>query len=495
MGAPRLEEVFKVSGIPSYTFVKPDEYTRLMVALRTPGKGLVVEGPSGVGKTTGVVKVLEELGLSGKVLILTARKNEHRDIIKALPDMNNLGIVIIDDFHRLDDSTKQIIADYLKTLADEENPSSKLVIVGINKVGDSLVKLAADLNNRIDTIKFERNADEKVAELFEKGSEALNVKMDIGEEIIKNSYGSFHIAQLLSFNACLYAKITERQEKNSELKISFEIVREKVLEELYRVFFEVAREFATGPRLRREGRAPYLHILHWLSDSDDWAINLGQAITQHPEQRGSVGVILDKGYLRSFMDGNVRFSEVLHFDASTLIISAEDPKFVYFLRNLSWGKFAKDVGFLAMEFRSKYDFALSFAAPERGLAEKVFKKLEEREISVFYDKNEEHRILASNIEEYLGPIYRSEASFVIVFLGPEYPKRIWTKFESDQFKHRFGEKRVIPIWFSDAPPGIFDETSRVGGFNFDRAKNEDQQIEYIVELLCKKLEEERPRPE
>jgi hypothetical protein len=33
----RLEEVFKISGIPTYTFVRPLEYSALAVALRTHG--------------------------------------------------------------------------------------------------------------------------------------------------------------------------------------------------------------------------------------------------------------------------------------------------------------------------------------------------------------------------------------------------------------------------------------------------------------------------
>jgi hypothetical protein len=47
----RLEDVYKLSGIPTHTFVKPVEYSKLLVSLRTPGRGLVVEGPSGIGKT------------------------------------------------------------------------------------------------------------------------------------------------------------------------------------------------------------------------------------------------------------------------------------------------------------------------------------------------------------------------------------------------------------------------------------------------------------
>jgi hypothetical protein len=58
-----LHEVFTVSGIPRHTFVPPNEYTRLLVALKTPGRGIVVEGPSGIGKTTAVVKAIEEAGI------------------------------------------------------------------------------------------------------------------------------------------------------------------------------------------------------------------------------------------------------------------------------------------------------------------------------------------------------------------------------------------------------------------------------------------------
>ncbi len=115
------------------------------------------------------------------------------------------------------------------------------------------------------------------------------------------------------------------------------------------------------------------------------------------------------------------------------------------------------------------------------------------EAAVFYDRNEQFRILANNVEDYLAPIYRSEAEFVVALLGPDYPKRIWTKFESDNFKKRFGENSVIPIWFSDAEPGIFDETTRVGGMKLDRDGDIAAQINEFSDLLMKKLGEERVR--
>ncbi|MUG28056.1 hypothetical protein [Aeromonas salmonicida] len=51
-----LEDFFKLSGVPEFTFVEPEEYPRLFIALRSKGRGLIVEGPSGIGKTTSVLK-------------------------------------------------------------------------------------------------------------------------------------------------------------------------------------------------------------------------------------------------------------------------------------------------------------------------------------------------------------------------------------------------------------------------------------------------------
>ena len=76
-------------------------------------------------------------------------------------------------------------------------------------------------------------------------------------------------------------------------------------------------------------------------------------------------------------------------------------------------------------------------------------------------------------------------------LSKEYPKKIWRKFESEQFKQRFGQNSVIPIWYADAPPGMFDESRKYGGMTFDPTKDFRAQVDSIVEALARKLEEER----
>ena len=218
-------------------------------------------------------------------------------------------------------------------------------------------------------------------------------------------------------------------------------------------------------------------------------MNVDDAIRNNPEHRGSVGQIVDKKFLSEHISNNSELQDVIHFDSQTKELSIEDPKFFYYVRNLLWSKFAEKVGYRTLEFRSQYDYALSFAGADRDIAEALFHCLTNREVSVFYDKNEQHRILAENVEDYLAPIYKSEATFVLVLLGKEYPKRIWTKLESEQFKHRFGERAVIPIWFDDAPPGMFDETTKVGGITFSRSADFDTEVTRIGNLLCSKIAE------
>lgn len=483
-----VESVFKKSGIPTFTFVKPDEFTGALVSIRTPGRGLVIEGPSGIGKTTLIKKALEELKLYDKTVFLSPRRSDDLEYIKEISTMNDFGVVVIDDFHKLDLSAQEAIANKLKILADDESINSKLIIVGINNAGDSLIRFASDLNNRIDTIKLEKNPDNLVSDLIDLGSNVLGINIGIKEEIVNNSFGSFHIAQLLCHETCIKSGIVSSNSTIKETTVSFETIRSKILEDLHRLFFDKARHFATGPRLRKEGRAPYLHLLKWLSECDEWALKIADVLAKHQTHRNSINQIVDGKYLHDFVTNNENhFSDILHYNQETKILSVEDPKFVFFIKNLSWKKFSRDVGYVSADFESKYDFALSFAGADRDIAEKFFELLSEEQFEVFYDKNEQHRILANNVEDYLAPIYKSEADYVIVILGPDYPKKIWTKFESQQFGDRFGENSVIPIWLT--PPSAFDATAKVGGIHMERNAKLTEQINEAALVLKKKINE------
>jgi hypothetical protein len=97
------------------------------------------------------------------------------------------------------------------------------------------------------------------------------------------------------------------------------------------------------------------------------------------------------------------------------------------------------------------------------------------------------------VEDYLAPIYRTEARYVIPLLSRAYPTRIWTKFESDQFNERFGQNAVIPIRFTNTAPGSFSNEHKFGGLAFDPAKDHESQLAEIAETLSQRLIEDRNR--
>ena len=115
---------------------------------------------------------------------LSARRPKDVEYIEALPSLGDVGLVLIDDFHKLSDHTRSALADYMKTLADEESIGTKIVVVGINKAGENLISFAHDLVNRIDVIAFESNSNERVKQVITQGEAALNLNINVEEALL-----------------------------------------------------------------------------------------------------------------------------------------------------------------------------------------------------------------------------------------------------------------------------------------------------------------------
>lgn len=354
-----LEEVFRLSGVPTITFVHPERYEEIKVSVRTPGRCLVIEGPSGIGKTTTITRVLGELGILENVLVLSARRGADVELIDALPDMGNIGTVIVDDFHRLSEQTKAKLSDFMKVLADSESPTSKLVLIGINKAGHQLVKFAHDLGLRIDVFRLEANPIELLEQVVTLGEAALNITIFEKSAVAARAQGSFQLVQLLCHKVCVLDKVTETQESTKSINTSINVAMEDVIFDLARQFKDAAVTFARGSRLRKEGRAPYLHILRWLSDSEEWSLDLTEAMNAHPGMKGSISQVIEKGWLTALLNDPEKadiLNPYFHFEQSTGILSVEDPKLIFYLKNIIWRVFSAQVGYRASYFKGRYDW-------------------------------------------------------------------------------------------------------------------------------------------
>ena len=58
----KLGDVFKTVGLPPFTYVKPPYYPEVRADMEQAGRHILIEGPSGIGKSCVVWKAIEELG-------------------------------------------------------------------------------------------------------------------------------------------------------------------------------------------------------------------------------------------------------------------------------------------------------------------------------------------------------------------------------------------------------------------------------------------------
>lgn len=487
---PNLEEVFCDSGVPEYTYVEPEEYGRTKVAVRTPGKGLIIEGPSGIGKTTCLKKVLEDLKFDYRMY--SARKPEDVKIIEnALESPEQQGYLIVDDFHKLPEDLKSRMADLLKVLAEKRSDGLKLILIGINSAGSHLVQIAEDLNDRIDTIKVGVTSPDNIRKLIEKGEDILNVKILHKDELISKCHGNFHIAQMLGKELCIQENVTETLESQKELSVEINKVINKKMMEFDRIYKNKRNQFACGNRNRRGGKAPYLWILMKLAESESGMIDLKELSITYPDYKASLRQLIDRNHINTLLDKHNDLRAEMYYDASTNILTIDQPKFFFYLQNTDWKKFAREMGFHLFEEDNKYsyDIALSFAGEVREFAEEVTSILKDEEISVFYDFDESCYILGRDVRQYLGPIYSSGARYVVPIINKDYAEKVWPAFEASQYMPRYESNEVIPIIWNDMSLDPTSELSKRGHFRYNGKYSSTENARNFCDILKKRLDD------
>ena len=76
------------------------------------------------------------------------------------------------------------------------------------------------------------------------------------------------------------------------MSTSYSAVQRRVVGRQRERFGDAVKSFARGTKFRPSGRAPYLHILKWLAESESWSIHIPEEIRRHPSEKASVGVAI-----------------------------------------------------------------------------------------------------------------------------------------------------------------------------------------------------------
>jgi len=233
-------EVFTPTTPARVAYVERDEVNdKLVNALQTPGKQIVVYGHSGTGKTTLLLNKLQQLyethiitrcmkGLKFEQLILDAfdqlapfytremgasvRGKKGIDLssvydalsIKISASIENesvetkarilppqltpqalgkfLGHVkacwVLEDFHKIDDSEKQKLSQLMKVFMDlsDEYPEVKIVALGAVETARQVVEHDNEMRHRVAEIHVTLMTELEISSIIKKGEEALNIK-------------------------------------------------------------------------------------------------------------------------------------------------------------------------------------------------------------------------------------------------------------------------------------------------------------------------------
>jgi hypothetical protein len=240
-----LEEVFVTEGVPQFTFVKPANYSDILLDIRRPGKPVVVEGQSGTGKTTCVRQVIAELQDQFPTEYLSARDPIAVTKIGEIAGNRKTGRYVIDDFHRLPEQLQSKLADIAKLSAElgADAQLPKLIIIGINQVGSSLIQLIPDIAKRTGIHRIKSGDIEHVRQLVQSGSERLRVHIPDIEKIFVETNGDFWLTQQICQSICAAAGITETQSALKTITFNVAEIRQRVVDRLQAAYHPAVKEF------------------------------------------------------------------------------------------------------------------------------------------------------------------------------------------------------------------------------------------------------------
>jgi 3',5'-cyclic AMP phosphodiesterase CpdA len=346
-----MSDIFSPSRWPEHTFVEPAQLPELRMRLSSRGEGLVVEGPSGVGKTTAVRQALRQINQEERTRWLDMDAAADRSVLDDLlrSELGSGGYLVIDNFHHLDSLRQREVAVLIKRLSDQNRRDAKVTLIGINPVSRTLIDTHPDIMGRYARIAMGRQPEAKLQELIHKGEAAAKIEFVRRAEFVAAADGLFILAQRLCLEAALFEGVTMSQTALRRIEVGPQQVADRVLDDL-RPKFQAPLLALAAHDVGVPPRGACLKLLWHLGRNPEAAIGLDELRFRDPQLRSAFEWLMASN-LGSFFDANPRLGQLFFYDRRAAVLSAEDPQLAFYLRHLSWPQFADQSGYVGRVLR------------------------------------------------------------------------------------------------------------------------------------------------
>lgn len=285
-----IGEIFRVSGAADALSVESTHEKALTAALASMGRGLVVQGPSGAGKTTAVRRALARAGIAARWLN-AGKPNEQRELDRLLEEGGVRGHVVIDDAHCLDHKRRKRVADLVISMASDEPPAAKLTLIGIPKPQKPILTARSNLTalmTKVEVSTIGRQPDAKVEEMIRSCEDAAGLSFTARREIAAAAQGSFQLARQLCLAAAELAGISEIPRAPREVTIPVGEAIDRVLVARRERMDPLLVDFAASDAPDDAPRGASLALLWLLSKSGASGARFDEVAAHAPELRGAM---------------------------------------------------------------------------------------------------------------------------------------------------------------------------------------------------------------
>jgi 3',5'-cyclic AMP phosphodiesterase CpdA len=348
----QVGDVYTTVGFPEVTFVVPTAIPQLMQELRVRGRVLIIEGPSGIGKSVATEYALKQLHTAGKQAwpqrwLRAKRREIDLPEILALPRCrieDIVGHLVIDDFQMLAPEDRERLGDFAKAFADGCRHDAKITFIGINYTRASLIDSVPDLGTRAIAVRLGRESDDKIIDLISKGEHALNVQFANKAEFALCANGSFVVAQMLCEQAMLMSDIQETQRSAVSLNILPPTVIRSVAERLRSQFHKSLQLFALLDSDYSGLRGAAIALLWHLGHEPIGSISISDVRPQLGKLDGSLDVVLSQIQDQRDQEPLPSWRQLLDCDPMSGQLALDDPKLGFYLRHLDWVRLGQVCG-------------------------------------------------------------------------------------------------------------------------------------------------------